>query len=325
MIRMFALEKDRLVPVDQVLGQIDDQVVWLDLIEPTRDEEQQIEFFIGVGIPTRQEMEEIEVSSRLYAENGALFLTATVPSNADGDHPTMLPITFVLARDKLVTIRYHTPRAFETFPLRAAQADVGCTDARTILSGLLEAIVDRLADVLERAGREIVEISHDVFHPATRRVRTRDRGFQIILRRIGRKEALVSNIQDSLLTLQRLSSFFEQAAVHHRDDDDVRSRTETLTHDVSSLADHASSLTQKIGFLLEATLGMIAIEQNSIIKIVSVAAVVFLPPTLIASIYGMNFARMPELNWTWGYPLALTMMVLSAVLPAWFFRRIGWI
>ncbi|WP_394886493.1 magnesium transporter CorA family protein [Mesorhizobium sp. AaZ16] len=324
MIKAFVVDNERLHAVDDLLAN-KERVVWADLFEPTKEEEATIENWIGVGIPTREEMQEIEISSRLYVENGAFFMTATLPAHADGDRPVMSPVTFVLSQNRLITVRYHEPRAFQTFPMRAEKADIGCTNGETILIALLEAIVDRLADVLERAGSEVIEISHDIFHPAEKKASKRDRGFQIILRRIGRKEDLVSNIQDSLLSLQRLSGFFGQVMVPRKNDKDLRARVKTLSRDVSSLSDHASFLSQKITFLLDATLGMINIEQNAIIKIVSVAAVVFLPPTLVASVYGMNFDVMPELKWLLGYPFALFLMVISAVLPFWYFKRRGWL
>ena len=324
MIKAFVVDNERLHAVDDLLAN-KERVVWADLFEPTKEEEATIENWIGVGIPTREEMQEIEISSRLYVENGAFFMTATLPAHADGDRPVMSPVTFVLSQNRLITVRYHEPRAFHTFPMRAEKADIGCTNGETILIALLEAIVDRLADVLERAGSEVIEISHDIFHPAEKKASKRDRGFQIILRRIGRKEDLVSNIQDSLLSLQRLSGFFGQVMVPRKNDKDLRARVKTLSRDVSSLSDHASFLSQKITFLLDATLGMINIEQNAIIKIVSVAAVVFLPPTLVASVYGMNFDVMPELKWLLGYPFALFLMVISAVLPFWYFKRRGWL
>jgi magnesium transporter len=324
MIKAFVMENGRLRAAGDLLANRV-EVVWADLLNPTKEEEKTIEDWLGVGIPTREEMEEIEISSRLYTENGAFFMTATLPANADGDRPIMSPVTFVLSADRLVTIRYHEPRAFQTFPMRAEKADIGCTNGETILIALLEAVVDRLADVLERASREVVEISHDIFHPAEKKASKRDRGFQIILRRIGRKEDLVSKIQDSLLTLQRLSGFLGQAMVQRASDEELRGRVKTLSRDVESLSDHATFLSQKITFLLDATLGMINIEQNAIIKIVSVAAVVFLPPTLVASVYGMNFDIMPELKWLLGYPFALTLMVVSAVLPFWYFKRRGWL
>jgi magnesium transporter len=325
MIKAFVVENDRLRLVDDLL-QHRDQVVWADLLDPSREEEAAIESWLGVDIPTREEMEEIEISSRLYIEDGAYFMTATLPSQTEGDTPIMSPVSFVLVGKKLVTVRYHEPQAFKTFPLRAEKVALGCTSGETILMTLLEAIVDRLADVLERVGREVVDVSHGIFHPAEKRdASKRGRDFQLILRRIGRKEELVSNIQDSLISLQRLSGFFGNATLQSKSDKDIRSRVKTLSRDVASLSDHASFLSQKITFLLDATLGMINIEQNAIIKIVSVAAVVFLPPTLVASIYGMNFDVMPELKWLLGYPFALVLMVISAVLPFFYFKRRGWL
>lgn len=324
MIRAFAADNDRLRAVDDLVAN-QDRVVWIDLLGPTKEEEASVEQLIGVGIPTREEMEEIEISSRLYVENGAYVMTATLPAHADGDQPEMLPVTFVLAGNRLITIRYHEPRAFQTFPLRAEKADTGCTSGDTILVALLEAIVDRLADVLERASREVVAVSQDIFESKERKVSQRDGDFQEILHRIGSKEDLVSKIQDSLLTLQRLSGFLANVVGKDINGKDVRARVKTLSRDVISLSDHASFQTQKITFLLDATLGMINIQQNAIIKIVSVAAVVFLPPTLVASVYGMNFDVMPELKWVAGYPMALGLMVVSAVLPFWFFRRKGWL
>ncbi|MBU0585494.1 MAG: magnesium transporter CorA family protein [Alphaproteobacteria bacterium] len=324
MIRLFVVENERLRIVDDFEAN-KDRIVWVDLFSPTKEEDAVIEDWIGVSIPSLEEMEEIEISSRLYVENGAQIMTATLPAHADGDRPKMSPVTFVLAGTRLITVRYHEPRAFQTFPQRAEKVDTGCHSGDTILIGLLEAIVDRLADVLERASTEVVAISHDIFHPSEKKASKRDRDFQLVLRRIGRKEDLVSKIQDSLLTLQRLSGFLANAAIQHKNPKDMRARIKTLSRDILSLSDHASFQTQKINFLLDATLGMINIEQNAIIKIVSVAAVVFLPPTLVASIYGMNFELMPELRWILGYPLALTLMVVSAVLPFWFFRRKGWL
>ncbi|HEY6631938.1 MAG TPA: magnesium/cobalt transporter CorA [Rhizobiaceae bacterium] len=324
MIKAFVADNDRLRAVSDLAANRE-QVVWIDLLSPTKEEEESVEQWIGAGIPTREEMEEIEISSRLYVENGAYVMTATLPAQADDDRPEMLPVTFVLAGDRLVTIRYHEPRAFQTFPMRAEKADTGCTGGDTILVALLEAIVDRLADVLERASREVIGISQDIFESKEKKPSKRDRDFQEILRGIGSKEDLVSKIQDSLLTLQRLSGFLANIVGRDLEDKGLRARVKTLSRDVASLSDHASFQTQKITFLLDATLGMINIQQNAIIKIVSVAAVVFLPPTLVASVYGMNFSVMPELKWFFGYPFALGLMVVSAVLPFWFFRRKGWL
>ncbi len=300
------------------------EVVWIDLMNPSGTEEDDVERELGVDIPTKDEMEEIEISSRLYSQNGASFMTALLPAQADGDDPVMAPVSFVLVGNRLITVRYHEPRAFQTFPIRAEKAPMGCETGEGVLVALLEAIVDRLADILERAGQDIDSISRNIFqHKGAMPTQSRD--FQQVLESIGRKGDLISNIRDSLVTLERLIGFLGQGAMQRKSDKVLRERIKTLSRDVRSLADHDSFLSQKITFLLDATLGMINIEQNAIIKIFSVAAVVFLPPTLIASIYGMNFAHMPELGWTFGYPFALGLMVLSAILPYLFFKRQGWL
>lgn len=324
MIKAFIVDNDRLRPVDDLLPN-SDAVVWVDLLSPTKEEETTIETWLGIAVPTREEMEEIEISSRLYVEDGAYFMTAILPAQTELDDPLMSPVTFVLAGSRLITVRYHEPKAFKTFPLRAEKVATGCTSGDTILIGLLEAIVDRLADILERAGRDVEAISRDIFEARSTKVSKRNRDFQELLKGIGRKEDLASSVRDSLISLQRLAGFLAHASTQTKMSKDTRARIKTLSRDVLSLADHATFLSQKISFLLDATLGMISIEQNAIIKIFSVAAVIFLPPTLVASIYGMNFDIIPELKWHFGYPFAIGMMVLSAILPFWYFRRRGWL
>jgi magnesium transporter len=298
--------------------------VWLDLFEPTKEEEAAVERALGIDVPMREEMEEIEISSRLYIENNAVYMTATWPANTDGDDPHLAPVTFVLAGERLVTVRYHEPRTFQTFSSRACRAALGCHNGEAVLVALLEAQVDRLADVLERIGRDIAQISREVFQRPGAKLSTGAR-FQLVLQAIGRKGDLTSNIRDCLGSLLRMIGFMGNVTLQARNDKELRARIGTLASDCQSIIDHAGFLTQKVMFLLDATLGHISIEQNAIIKIFSVAAVVFLPPTLIASIYGMNFDFMPELAWPVGYPLALLLMVVSAVLPFWYFKRRRWL
>jgi magnesium transporter len=323
MIRGFVSDNGRLKLVEDVLAQLD-RVIWVDLVNPTDDEEVALEQGLGIEVPTREEMAEIEISSRLYYENGAAFMTATLPAQVDSDDPQMAPVTFVLAGERLVTIRYHEPRAFQTFPTRAEKVAMGCTSGETILVSLLEAIVDRLADILERAGEGIDRTSHGVFQQRGTKP-TRSQDFQKVLEQIGREGDLTSDIRHGLMTLERLLGFLGHVTTQHKSSKDIRDRLKTLARDVRSLTDHASFLSQKITFLLDATLGMINIEQNAIIKIFSVAAVVFLPPTLVASIYGMNFVKMPELDWMLGYPFAICLMIGSAILPYLYFKRRGWL
>ena len=323
MTRLFVNEHGKLKQIEWTPDLLD-KLVWIDLVNPTNAEENDLEKRLGIDIPTKEEMEEIEISSRLYSEDGASFMTATLPAQADDDDPQMHPVTFVLAGEQLITVRYHEPRAFQTFAIRAEKVPMGCETGEGVLVALLEAIVDRLADILERAGREIDGISRDVFrHKGAKPTKSQD--FQKVLEAIGRKGDLTSKIRDSLVTLERLIGFLGQRTMKRKSGKDLRERIKTLSRDVRSLADHASFLSQKITFLLDATLGMINIEQNAIIKIFSVAAVVFLPPTLVASSYGMNFKYMPELEWLLGYPWAIGLMIISAIIPYLYFKRRGWL
>jgi magnesium transporter len=323
MIRAFRIENDRL----RLVGAEESftpEFVWFDLVSPTPEEEEGLEALLGVNLPTREEMLEIEATSRLYAEDGGLFMTALLPANTDSDSPEMAPVTFVLAKKRLVTIRYHEPQVFATFPQRVEKTPMGCTDGLSVLVALLEAVVDRLADVLERAGREIDVISRSVFSRDGAKAR-KGTSYQTTLEEIGRKGDLASNIRDSLATLERLVGYLGQRLPPQDAPKEMPERMGALTSDIRSLSDHLEFMAQKVTFLLDATLGLIGIEQNAIIKIFSVAAVVFLPPTLVASIYGMNFEFMPELGWRFGYPFAILLMILSAVLPYLYFKRRGWL
>lgn len=323
MIKGFVAQNGRLRSVENALQDLE-QIVWIDLLRPSKEEETALEARLGIDIPTREEMEEIEISSRLYYEDRAAFMTATLPAHSDDDDPQMSSVSFILVGERLITVRYHEPRVFQTFPLRAEKVAMGCSNGETIMIALLEALVDRLADILERAGRDIDRLSRGIFQLSGAKP-TKNRDFQNILEEIGRKGDLTSKIRDSLVTLERLIGFFSHLTGQRKDDKESRTRIKTLGRDTHSLTDHASFLSQKITFLLDATLGMINIEQNAIIKIFSVAAVVFLPPTLLASIYGMNFEYMPELKWVLGYPFAIGLMIGSSILPFWYFKRRGWL
>ncbi|HVY64898.1 MAG TPA: magnesium/cobalt transporter CorA [Gammaproteobacteria bacterium] len=322
MIAGYAPDNGRLRSVPDALESFAN-LVWVDLVQPTAEEEGAVEQRIGIGIPTREEMQEIEISSRLYVEDGGVFMTATLPARTDSDDLLMGPVTFVLANGKLITVRYHEPRAFKTFPQRAEKTALGCTSGDVVLVNLLEATTDRIADILERSEKEVDDLSRSIFSVQPESAVRPD--LRTVLQQIGRKGDLCSHVRDCLLSLQRLAGFLGHVLTQRNVDKELRGRVKTLSRDAESLGDHASFLSQKITFLLDATLGMIAIEQNNIIKIFSIAAGVFLPPTLIASIYGMNFRVMPELQWVYGYPIAGVLMLVSALLPLWYFKRRGWL
>jgi magnesium transporter len=324
--RAGALKPSSGKPAGKATGKsaIMEEAVWIDLLNPTPQEESKVEKALKLDVPTREEQQEIEASSRLYQEDGALFMTASVIAYSEQDEIKMTPVTFILAGNRLVTVRYAEPRAFAIYAARCNRAEPDLKGGANVLIGLIETIVDRLADFIERIQAEVDTLSHTVFD-IKGGAATRQRRFDVVLKSIGREGEMSSKARESTHSLGRLLTFFAYAAQERKESKALQSRIRTATRDVNSLTDQVSFLSSKIIFLLDATLGMINIQQADIIKIFSVAAVVFLPPTLIASIYGMNFRHMPELDWWFAYPLALGLMVLAAVLPYLYFKRKGWL
>ncbi len=327
MLNVFVAQPQGLARVEVAGNSLPAEALWFDLIEPTQEQEQLVESTFSIDVPTREEMKEIEASNRLYEENGVLYMTITIVTRLDSDLPESSQITFILAKERLITNRYSDPLPFQRFIAYAERHPVVCSSAAALLAGLIEAIVNRMADVLERVGSDLDSLSSGIFSQSNKRRRTARsvaRDSRTILTRVGQNGDLTSKARESLVSLNRLLTFVQQSAAVSLAND-VRARFRTLGRDVLALSDHASFLGNKANFLLEATLGMLNIEQNNIIKIFSVAAVVFLPPTLIASIYGMNFQVMPELEWLLGYPFAIGLMVVSAILPYVYFKRRGWL
>ena len=300
-----------------------DEFIWADLFEPTGEEERAVESLLTVDVPTRDEMSEIETSSRLYEEDGAVYMTATVGSQLDSATPASSAITFILADGRLITNRYVDPTPVRRFMSHVVRSPAACTSSATLLAGLLEAFVERIADLLEKVQMELDSLSLTIF-PRTEGAAASNRDLHAMIQKIGANGDLISKARESLVSFQRMLTYVQQANAVTLSSDQ-RGRFKSALRDVQSLSDHASFLGSKVSFLLDAVLGLINLEQNNIIKIFSVAAAMFLPPTLIASIYGMNFHFMPELDKHWGYPLALLAMVISAVVPYAYFRRRGWL
>ncbi|MSP95432.1 MAG: magnesium transporter [Alphaproteobacteria bacterium] len=296
--------------------------IWLDLLNPTLEERRKVDQTLGLEMPTRADMEEIEISSRLYEEGHNLFMTAMVLAQTDTENPTSDAVTFVLTPERLVTARYIDPQPFRTYALRCDRAIINVGRADLVFMQILDAIVDRMADILEKTGGDVEIISAEIFTVNASKMKTGD--FQGILRRLGHKHGLTSKMRESLLTIGRMLTFMTQS-LDNKSQKDVRAHVKTLVRDVQSLQDQSNFVATKLSYLQDATLGLINSEQNNIIKIMSVAAMVFLPPTLFASIWGMNFRAMPELAEWWGYPLSIVVMIISAVLPYLFFKRRGWL
>jgi magnesium transporter len=244
---------------------------------------------------------------------------------ADGE-PTTTPIGFVLANNRLVTIRYATPRPILAFSDHVRREPELARDSTTVLARLLDAIIDRLADELEGIGTEIEQISSHIFSRNLEARRIPAARLTALLTRIGRSQTLLTKIRYSAVSTSRMLSFLAGTnRMHAVAQEDARNHLTSLTTDVMSLSEHSSFLSDNLTFLLDASLGLISIEQNAAMKLFSWAAVVFLPPTLIAGIYGMNFEHFPELKWLLGYPMALGIMLASMILPYLYFRRRGWI
>lgn len=313
----------RLSP-DEPLPALSDDVVWIDLFQPVREEEAFLEGLLGIGLPTREDLKDIEPSSRLYSENGATFMTASLIWKTDTPAPELTDIAFILTGNRLVTIRYGNPRSFDLFAASLQRLPENGRSGAFLLARLLETIADRTAEILEQTILKMDTLSTLVFGEDRRGKRRPPRYLEDRLLDVAAHQRMVSKTRDSLASLGRLLTFVH-AVPAVAGDKAVRELCATVLRDVHSLSEHAAFIAGNITFLLDASLGLINVEQNAIIKIVSIASVVFLPPTLVASVYGMNFHFMPELDWNLGYPLALLLMLISAIVPFFVFRWKGWL
>ncbi len=312
-----------MIDIDAANGVLPEGTIWIDLFRPSRDEELFIEKATGIDVPTLEEMDEIEISSRQYEENGAIYMTATLATGILRENPENHAVGFILTPAHLITVRYAPVASFDRFAAHAERTPALCETSSMALLHLLDAVVDRLADGIEHVGREVEAVSRQAF----RRARTRSQQrvsnlvLQSLLVRLGSAQDALSKARNSAVTLTRALSYLAFAAPNSAD---IGPHVKTLTRDLASLSDHASYLANNITFLLDASLGLISIEQNAVLKIFSIGAIVFLPPTMIAGIYGMNFDHMPELRWVAGYPWALGLMLASAIIPYLVSRWRGW-
>lgn len=309
-----------LAPGDDIRA-LDDDIVWIDLLSPAREEEQLVERLLGIEVPTRDDLKDIEPSARLFTEKDAIFMTASLVMKSDTEQPDLTDVAFILAGRRLVTVRYADPRAFRIFA--GALPRLGPESGPQVLSRLLETIIDRTAEILELQAARLDRLSVNIFATGPRR--RRPQGYlERRLADIAANYRMVSKLRDSLASLARLLTFHYTLPLV-QESPALKEASRTLSRDVQSLSEHVTFVAGNVTFLLDASLGLINVEQNAIIKIVSVASVVFLPPTLVASIYGMNFQFMPELALPYAYPASLCGMVISAVVPFLVFRWKGWL
>ena len=300
--------------------------VWIDLLQPTAEEIAQVSAATGLRVPTEGQVSEIESSSRLAFEGGAFYLSAPlVAVDAEGEHQ-LTPVGFVLSSGVLLTVHFVPLAAFEAYRDEGIAQPPESTEA---LLRIFELIVDRAADNLEHAGAACDELSRAAFRGGTGGKATTHGTTKIAsklgaaLRRIGATAEKISRLRDELLGLGRIGAYLEESGIAGAPRVNAV-RLKGIRADIASLTDYEAHLSGKLQFLLDATLGFINIEQNEIVKTLTIASVVGIPPVLVAGIYGMNFRVMPELRWALGYPMALALIVVSGLLPLWWFKRRGW-
>ena len=311
--------------VGHQLEALSPDIIWLDLDCPTREEDHYAERLTGIEVPTRQDLKDIEPSSRLYTDGKATYLTGSLLAHADSGMPMLTDIAFVLTDAVLVTVRYDNPKSFKLFATSMCRIPGGISTAHAALTKLMETITDRTAEVLEHAEIKGDTLLQQIFGTEQAVSKRRPPKFlENLLIEIAQHHRLVSKARDSLTSLSRLMTFLYSVPTIQADHE-AKELCRSISRDIQSLSEHASFISGNITFLLDASLGLINVEQNAIIKIFSIASVVFLPPTLVASIYGMNFKTMPELEWVFGYPSSLLLMIISAIIPFFFFRWKGWL
>jgi len=302
-----------------------EHIIWIDLLDPTDEETALVQSRAKIRIPSKEALSEIEASSRLISEQGILYLSTPIVANDDLLHTNLSPVGFILGPKLLVTIRYTDLKTFDAVA-SSLEADETIASSASVFLALLEAIVDRGADVLEHLGAAIDKNSKAVFHckvasqeqPKRAASRLRE-----TLTDIGGLGDRLAQARDVLQGIGRIAGFASDVG-HECIGADHQSRLAAINKDIVSLNDYDAHLSNKIQFLLDAVLGYISIEQNDLFKFLTIVSVVGVPPTLLAGIWGMNFKNMPELNWTFGYPLAWVTIILSAAVPLLWFRRKGW-
>jgi magnesium transporter len=300
--------------------------VWIDLVSPTDAERAAAERLTGLRVPSRDEIAEIESSSRVFTENGSAYLSMPYSLIDKDQHPMVTAVGFVLSKTRLLTVRFETLPAFETFVQTFCHA--GRQSGAETFVGLPEAIVDRMADVLERVAGELARLSKIAFHggggPKAHSRRRADRELRAILSAVGEYGDALGNLRDSVLGIGRIFTYLQPFA-ETWEPSELKARLQTLRQDIASLNDYDQQLTHRIDFLLDAVLGFINIEQNNGVRVLTIVSVVGIPPTFVVGLYGMNFKNMPELNWAYGYEFGWAAILLSVVVPLAWFKAKGWL
>ena len=297
--------------------------IWIDLVQPTIDEDRKVQDFVGAPVPTKSDPDYTEPLETLYAENGVRYMHASVLSEPE-DTPDITGVTFVMTPAVLVTVRYDPAKSFDLFGQKLCKSPPRALVPDAVAVGLVNTVLNNSARALSEAGNRLDQIASTVFRAKDDQAQ-RNRIYSNTLDALGRVDEKVSNLRESMVTIERLLLFLLTEEQTGNVSSAVRAMTRAALRDLKSLQEDASFKAQKVQFLLDATLGLINLAQNDIIKLFSVLAVIFMPPTVIASIYGMNFKEMPELEWHLGYPLAIILMFCAAIGPYVFFRWKKWL
>jgi magnesium transporter len=295
--------------------------IWIDLWRPQPEQVARV-LALGIEVPSFEDMEEIEISNRIYREDGRDYMTVVLPGLLPEGGRVAWPVTFILDGQRLVTVRHHAPRPFETFPGRAERTTSGCRTPARLFLGLVEEIISRLADILEMAGKALDASASRTF---SGEMSATGEELQETLKSIGREGEAIAQIRLALLTVERMLAVFGVWIEQKGEEKTLRATVKALLRDIQALEVHADFLSGRLGLVGDTTLGLINLEQNKTVRIVSVVAALFLPPTLIASSYGMNFDHMPELAWPWAYPVTLVAMAASAFATWAYFKWKGWL
>lgn len=316
MLLAYAVEGPRLIalPAADLAA-----ALWIDLEYPTPQETAAVQA-LGPEIPSLADMEEIELSNRLYRQDGRTYLTVLLNGETASGQQASGPVTFILTPERLISVRHHRPRPFHSWPGHPDLPENAVCRPFDILLGLAREIIGRQADLLEGVGKSLDLAGREVFEP---RIETRITRLRDLLQRIAAENERIGRVRLGLLTLDRALGFLE--AGPKSADPALAEAMGALRRDITALEVHADFLTARTEMASDLTLGMINIGQTQTTKTVSVVAVIFMPPTLIASIYGMNFDLMPELHWRFGYPATLLGMVASAVLSWALFKWRRWL
>ena len=327
MLNIFTLANGRLVQEEiESLEELKRfQPIWVDLEAPTLEEKRWIKQHYGLSIPEDAMDDDIEESARFYEEdNGELHIRSDFLID-DDEQPRSVRVAFILnlvndtlkSKGVLFSIHDEDVPVFRLLRLRARRAPGLIEDAKEVLLKLFDADAEYSADTLENIYDELEKVSTQVLSGDVTDARASE-----VLAAIARQEDLNGRIRRNVMDTRRAVSFMMRSKMLNAEQFE---EARQILRDLDSLDSHTAFLFDKINFLMDATVGFININQNKIIKIFSVASVALLPPTLIASLYGMNFEYMPELKQVWGYPFALVLMIASAVVPMWYFRRRGWL